>query len=428
MKELQLQRTPNNTLVGLCFILMAIPVGTAQSANLATSTTAVAEELQVERDFDAIRNFQSYDPATDKWSKIEHFKDVELLEDHTKHPEDRYLYHNFWAYNVLTRTWHKVDIRNYGYKSGSVGEENQKEFASFWKNLALGFRLGAGATFYKNTIINIGIAEKNGKYYLLEQDSSKAAYHINWLGVTYEKEENFTTGTDKDKKDINIVEPGKKISFTGRGWNLPITLVAHYTFFKRLRIGGGGNLEINYLKELEPRKDARNLKTLQVKSEHEWFYNTSWFGMIGLNVMHHAPYDIVIDLQAGKNYNTGTNPINPINKVGYIYNGLLFSLGMAYEQRLNSYFKFLARVGVDMKTHDDTPTPIAEANTKASVRNNQFPVHLEIGIHFNFGKEKESAENLNNRKNNLQESKETLGKAKDKYDQLRGKIGWELLK
>ena len=102
------------------------PARTASKAKKSTAkanndtATAGAEAIPIERDFDTIRGFQSYDPATDKWSTIEDFDTVDILEDTTAQRADRYIYHSFWAYDAVTRRWHKVDIRDYGYKLGQL--------------------------------------------------------------------------------------------------------------------------------------------------------------------------------------------------------------------------------------------------------------------------------------------------------------------
>jgi hypothetical protein len=77
-----------------------------------------AYPIPVERNFNKLRDFYSYDPATDKWSTIEDFDTVEILEDPNDLRAERYLYYEFWAYDMITRYWHKVDIRDHGYKLG----------------------------------------------------------------------------------------------------------------------------------------------------------------------------------------------------------------------------------------------------------------------------------------------------------------------
>ncbi len=357
-------------------------------------------DSKVERDFDKIRKFQSYDPATDKWSIIEAFDTVELLEDTTQQREEHYIYHNFWAYDALTEQWYKVDIRDYGYKLGmpkelveaaasndQVPAKEEKKPIKFWKNLALSFRIGPGTTFYQNKINNMRLEERRGKFYLQTKEeigkSKGGAYLIRWFGDVHEYESNFNEGSPANIKEVAL---GKEIILTGQGWNLPITLATHYTFFERLRIGGGYGLEVNYLKELKPKGDATGkVNTLTIEKKYRWFYNTKWFGLIALQVMHKPSYDIIIDFQAGKTYNAGTHLKAMLIKGKYICQGIFLSAGVAYERKLNDYLRLLSRFSGNFRTYKDGPF----GEQSAFVDLKQLALHLEIGLNLSFGKNTE---------------------------------------
>ena len=62
--------------------------------------------------FDQLRSFKSYDPATNKWYTIEDFETVDILEDTTAQREDQYIYHSFRAYDAVKDCW-QVDVRSY---------------------------------------------------------------------------------------------------------------------------------------------------------------------------------------------------------------------------------------------------------------------------------------------------------------------------
>ena len=429
------------------------PARTASKAKKSTAkanndtATAGAEAIPIERDFDTIRGFQSYDPATDKWSTIEDFDTVDILEDTTAQRADRYIYHSFWAYDAVTRRWHKVDIRDYGYKLGQLAatevtqaatsEEKPEEPSGFWKHWALGLRAGSGSTFYDNRIGHLKITEVNGRFFLqtAQQEKEQKSNEIHWFGKGY-----GLTGDPLDgntgalevnqatSRQVNEVKSGKKIVFKGQGWNIPITLFTHYTLFKRFRLGAGFALEINHLKELAPKEEATNLRVFKVQLGHEWFYNMAWFGLLGFKVIHEPHQDILVDLQVGRNYNLGADLHILSERENYIYDGWLFGAGVAYERKLNNYFRFVTRLSGDWKTHDDTPPDVQ--GTDAFITLNQIAVHLELGIHVTFGKDTakdaNAAERAADEQNKLKEAGRALRKAKDQRDRLGSKLRWNL--
>jgi len=391
----------------LIFVSFAQDAAAHKAVNLGTKTqkstaqvsknapSSSAEPVPVVRDFDKLRIFQSYDPATGKWSTIEGFETVNILEDTTVQREDRYIYHSFWAYDAVTDCWYKVDIRDHGYRLGKLAATESTEAATvpqkssrFWKNFALGLSVGAGPTLYQSKIAHCSITERDGVFFLQtapgKQD--KKSYQINWFGAGYTECGDPEAGS-QGKLGIRKTDIGKKIVFRGIGWNIPIKLFTHYTFFKRLRIGAGCELEINHLKELTPKENASSLKPFKVKLDHEWFYNIAWFGLMGFKVIHEPHQDVIVDLQVGRNYNAGATLNHLFGGKGHLYDGWLLGAGVAYERRLNNYFRFLTRLSGDWKIHDDTPSSIADA--QASVKLHQVAFHLDLGIQVSFGKDPE---------------------------------------
>ncbi|MEM7055896.1 MAG: hypothetical protein AAF392_03420, partial [Bacteroidota bacterium] len=297
--------------ISLCFNLLILQdIALAHETSTSTNeVSSVAQEgansLQngllesVEQNFDKIRRYQSYDPATDKWSSIEDFETVEILEDTTQQREDRYIYYSFWAYDVAKKQWHKVDIRDYGYlyrlginrpTTATVQSETEpvekKDRDSSWKNLELSFSLGGGATFYNNVISNLQLIERDGDYFLQAKDDEPKdeAYFVRWFRDSYEKKKNFfkrsvayTSGV------VKRVPSDKKFNFKGSGLNIPITLALHYNFFKRLRIGAGSNVEISYLKKLATTGIASHISAMVL--QEPWLYNLKWFGLIGFKIV-----------------------------------------------------------------------------------------------------------------------------------------------
>ena len=392
-------------LLASLFVLLSQDVAAYKAVNAATSSgvnitqtynnVALSGTLPVIRDFDKLRGFQSYDPATDKWSTVEDFETVDILEDTIEQRVDHYIYRSFWAYDMVANCWYKVDIRDYGYKLSQLAatgktepqEESPNESSSFWKNWVLGLRGGVGPTFYKNKITHCSITERDGEAFFLqtvqgERDSQ--SYKIHWFGAGYTMCGNPRAGS-QGALDIKKAAAGRSIIFRGRGWNIPITLFTHYTFFKRLRLGAGYELEINYLKELIPQGDASHLRPFKVQRDHQWFFNMGWFGLVGFKMMHAPHQDIIVDFQFGKNYNVGTTLKNLFGKRNHLYDGYLLGVGVSYERKMNNYFKFLTRLAGDWKVHNDTPPKINDSRSSVELR--QIAIHLDLGIQVSFGQD-----------------------------------------
>ncbi len=377
--------------------------GVPKANNKTTSSAKTA--IHVERDFDTIREFQSYDPATDGWSKVEEFDGVDILEDATEQRDTCYLYLSFWAYDIMQKCWKKVDIRNYGYRLGgetatqaegdAPANKKSKNFTGFWKSWILGMRVGAGPTFFSNKINNLKVIETEQYFFLQPQGNGNntESLEINWFSSSYKRVNDPLDGNSGAlnvryalDQNAHVVGSDNQSAFEGIGWNIPTTtLFMHYNFFKRIRLGAGCELAINQLKELKLREGASNISKLKIVPQ--WFYNMAWFGLLGFKIVHSPRQDLVLDLQIGKNYNLGSDLNTLFRRLRYIYEGWLFGGGVAYERKLNNYFRFLVRLGGDWKKHDDTPKEMS--NTDASVILHQTVFHLDLGIQLGFGKDTE---------------------------------------
>lgn len=443
------------------FVVATTTMATYQQSGAESSNEGASddEDNAVERDFDTIRGFQSYDPDTDKWSTVENFEGVEILEDSTQQREDRYIYRSFWAYDALKNVWYKVDIRDHGYRlgqgtskvvaGGALEETTSEESPSLWRNWVLGLRIGSGWTYYRTRVINMHLRQVDnniaGEWFLqTEQEfQDKSSHTINWLGAPYGKSGDPLDGT-RGKGTGHPRQKGQKIVFAGHGTSMPITLVTHYTFFDRLRFGGGFCLEPHRLTELRPREDARGLKAFKVRSEYEWFYHMAWFGLIGYKMIHEPKQDYVVDIQVGQVFNRGTEIKRVFDgKKHYIYKGWLFSLGINYERKLNNYFRFVGRLAGDLNLSDFTPTGLNDDSAKVALY--QTAAHLDLGINFNFGKdpdeEREDTDGGDTggqrgnkkdgdkkKKNDLKKLGRDLKKAKSQRDRLGSKLKWNTLK
>lgn len=388
------------------------PKSTTASKKLATSKgkAAAREEAEdsklqkgspipVEKDFDKIRAFQSYDPATDHWSSIEGFETVEILEDTTQQREDRYIYYSFWAYDPVKKRWYKVDIRDYGYKyrlgkqkaasatdqSETLPEEEEdKDKDSAWKNLGLSCSVGAGAALYNNTFTKLQLIERDGEYFLQTPDGvhKDEAHFIQWFSDNYENRSNFSMPTGVYTPHVSKKVPfDKKFFFRGYSASLPVTLALHYTFFKRLRLGAGSNFEFNYLKKLAIKGDTPGIKDYTL--QEPWLSNLKWFGLIGVKIMRKPRQAMILDAQIGKVYDSGSRWKAFWKESKYLYANWYFSIGLGYEKKLNNYFKLMTRLSGDYKRYEDTK-PFSSGS---AVTLSQPAIHLAVGLTFNFGKD-----------------------------------------
>ena len=362
----------------------------------------------VEKEFDKIRKYQSYDPTTNIWSHIEDFKTVEILEDTSIHRDDHYIYYSFWAYDAQQKKWKRDDIRDYGYRYGkyipvaststeSATEEanhegkedrNKKKKRGFWKNMGLTFAAGGGGTYFHYQANNLDLYVKKGekKFYLQAANSSDTqqnkAHLIEWFDKRYTKALEFECqGSAQDKKSFETIRNKGNLYFQAFGLNIPITLGLHYTFFNRLRIGLGGNLEVNYVKHIKPEGDASTVGNYDVPNP--WAYNVKPFVTLAYKAFQKDKNAVVVDTQIGAAFDLGTSPWE--NRSSWVRGpGLYASLGVAHERKLNDYFKFFYRLAIDCKKYKDK----ADFHpTNASVDIYQPGVHLEIGTILNFGRD-----------------------------------------
>lgn len=369
----------------------------------AGTITSSVSIISVEQSFNIIREFQSYDPATDRWSKIEEFDPVELLgEDTTKQQEDRSLY-SFWAYDITKRCWQKIDIRDYGHVSKKLptnqpGEaanvdEPLSKSAGFGEHWTLDLRVGAGPTIYRNKLNNLSLIRIGQDLFLKSSNrgNDKKSFKINWFRSSYSRVED---PLDDNSGVLNVYETqalSKQFIFEGLGWNIPtIMLFTHYNLCKRIRLGVGCELAINQLRELKLQGGVSGISGFNIRPQ--WFYNLAWVGLLGVKAVHCPHQDVVFELQVGRNYNLGPNMNNLVEKLQYVYDGWLLGGGVAYERKLNNQFRFLVRIGSDWKEHDDTPQSIS--NVKTSIVLRQIAFHLDLGLQLSLGKEAEADKNI----------------------------------
>jgi hypothetical protein len=356
-----------------------------------------------EQDFDKIRKFESYDPATGLWSSIEDFKTVEIFEDTTQRREENYIYESFWAYNANKKHWYKVNIRNYGYKyrlskggrdlkPGSESESEDEEVRdSAWKNLNLNLSIGGGGTWYEHKPQGLNLVVRDKEYFLQSKSdlAQDKAYLIKWFRSHYKNiGRAFVQPVAYSKQAKETISMDKAFSFRGIGLSIPITASLHYTFLKRFRLGLGSNFEIDYLKRLKLTGAASHIAAYEL--QQPWIYNFKWFGLVGYKFMLTPVSAIVVDTQVGMVYDVGSHPekLWPSSDMGYFYRSWYANMGIGYEKKLNRYLKFTSRLSGDYKNYDD----VDQFSPGSTVKLYQIGLHLDVGLSLNFAKDTDGEE------------------------------------
>ena len=371
----------------LLVILFWLSCGTAALAKLPKSTP----KIPVETDFDVIKKYDSYDPVTGTWSRIEAFEGVELLEDETETREDQYIHRGFWAYDSQEDKWHKVDIQAYRrsankstteHTEGNEGEDDEEDKEqpkkdSLWKHLVLSLGAGGGGTVHFNKFTK----GENTSLELRRRDKDLfmcvGAMRYKLLWPKRRPEQMISTGAGGSILNEKVVPDADGVTFRGVGGCIPVTLALHYTFFDRLRIGGGGNLIINYLPKLSPLENAQILGDFTLRSNP--FYHLGWFGLVGFKVWRTAPHAVIFDVRIGQSYDFGATPLGE-----RLYDGWHYNIGLGYERKVHGYFKLMTRLAFDWQSFSeklDTP--------KAVMTMQQPAIHLQLGINLNFGRDTE---------------------------------------
>lgn len=358
-------------------------------------------ETSVERKFDTIREFQSYDPATYNWSKIEEFRDVNILENRKEARESLYIYRSFWAYDAIKKRWRKVDIQDHGYKKHKKKareEKNtkkpQQSSSSFLRHWALGATIGGG--YCVEQALWQGLqASISGDRILFHSNSNshKPSYQLFFPSQRVERY-SAASGNTALK---NAIETHTA--------SIPITLFTHYTFFNRVRLGVGSKIELRrfFIESMSSKLPVSNpAATLK-----QWMNHPAWHGTLGFNLVQTIDYNIALEFRAGsgyvldalektfKNKATGKHvkDIQELWSLGYqniqpeyIEKGRLLGVGLSYEQRLASSWKLLGKMGGNWvakeKLYDSVPITSNE-----NIQANEVLIYIDLGLQFNLGKD-----------------------------------------
>ena len=384
--------------------LMALGWGPEAFASPATAASNQQDDTPqavepAEKDFEKIRQFASYDPATDTWSVIEDFQAVELLDAATPPREESYLYYSFWAYDMQLQRWQKVDISRYGYTRSSEStpgpsvaattgpepdQDHRHNAHNWWRRIGISCHLGMGTTRYQNDLIDLQLIERDGQYFLqtragLRQDR---AYWIQWFQKNYEAKERFSVAhAAYDARTYRKIPLGKQVFFRGLGASAPLTLALHYTCFKRCRLGVGSSVTFHYLKQLIRRGDVADTATYTLPNP--WLANIKWFGLVDFAIISRPTYQVHITTTLGNIYDVGSAWATSWQTRRYLYTHWCGSAGLSYEQRMSGYCKFVTYLTGEYKQYVDKQ-PFAP---RGMVKLSQPALHLGVGVTAHLGKD-----------------------------------------
>eukprot|EP01132_Coremiostelium_polycephalum_P000328 gene328-419_t len=366
----------------------------------------------VEKDFNKMREYFSYDPVTNSWSAIEDFKSIKRLDGVFMQPHDPYLYYHFWAYDTKQKKWKRVNIGNYSgnetvanlksivedvtEKSEKQGEKKQGP-RSFWSKVGLSCSVGGGAlySYYQAHGLDLYIKKGGPSFYFQIANSADAkdgkGHEIKWPEKRYTRNIKFTPidapahGVVHDNNSISHIKNKGNLYLQSVGMSIPVDLGLHYTFFNKLRVGLGGNFEANYVRTIQLGGDAKG--NVAYEPVHRWSYHIKPYGSLAYKCFQREKGEVVLDAKVGTTFDLGTSPWK--NLTFWIGGpGFYTGLGVANERRLNDYFKWFYRVGVDLKKYkDDTDFRLYSQTADAFVNTYQASLNLTIGTFLSFGRD-----------------------------------------
>lgn len=372
-------------LVTLSMIYQSFGVNTDFTEN--TSRALLAKEAlndfqqrqrddEMNRKFNKISKFDAYDPVTETWSAIEDFKTVTIIDPISQKFENKCIYHDFWAYDTLKKQWHKVDINAYGYRLYRQNDQRRKEkkysLRKCLRNLAINFNTGVGTTFHKVSIANFNLIRQGEKFYMQAIEETADVYEPHWFSKANSRIIGFITQRE------DCIKKGEAIpSFKNVSLSVPITPSLHYTLFKKVRIGGGVNFEINFLQKLQPTSHKGALGDFKTSSNQ--YYSVKYFGLVGYNIIQRPNYAFVFDSQIGEFCNLGEDVSAFFKEHTYLQKSLFFNIGIGYERNITEYSRFLTRLTYEAKSLKDK----FNAHPSGYVKMRQPAIYLQVGIGFN---------------------------------------------
>ncbi|MCP3659549.1 MAG: hypothetical protein GY830_04190 [Bacteroidetes bacterium] len=361
-------------------------------------------QIQNKRKFDEIKEFYSYDPVTGKWSKIEDFETVELLESRKEKRKEEYIYKDFWAYDYKTRQWYKVDISAFGYKNPKETNWN-KIFKNLAFDVGTGFGIGQHDMYLTGNDIYISNVGCDNLYKIVNKDgvpigstnqnNTKKSLVLGFLQLINSFQRN--NDTDNNNNISRSERDRKALKVYGFEPIIPFFCSLHYTFNKQYRVGLDLEFALNFLEyfniRLQGKEQNENIRigrTISGLKKQGMFMRSPTYIFKPSIYLAYSIYrwdsfnDILLDLQFGPSLYLTDAP--KFRELAFF--NFRTMIGIRYERRFGNYGRLFTKIGPEFEYGK-----IIEIDGKGGARGDLISrairLNIQVGIGTYFGKDNE---------------------------------------
>ena len=246
-------------------------------------------------------------------------------------------------------------------------------FRQFLNKFSFSFTAGYGRTFYKHQLPGYGIINKDdslytGLYLFALADSSNSPFtgYKNWLNApeasTVDRFENI------DQKN-QVLGDTVRLGFKGNAPTIPLTLIVHYNFLERFRLGAGISFEWHSLPTMSPFSAEGVIGKYNPNVRNTTFFR--YFGMAGGKIYQRMDWSYFVDIQIGK-----VKMGNAFDK-SVISQGIFFNIGIPIEYEFSEYFRVYLRPSYEFKNYK------VALEGAGAITHQQPAVYIHFGFRYN---------------------------------------------
>lgn len=368
-----------------------------------TAARAVDGKKDEPNSYESIQELYAYDPIDQLWRQIKHFAVIKVYLNTQKEQKilDLAPYTDLWAYDGTTQQWHKVNLIPYLQQLGiqstdssstpkkqvmpddhtTIQEQSTMELLevfpdpvkynnpqdhrdSLWSRLSLGCSIGGGMTFYKNSLINLCLLQRDQSNYFLVTKAGEV-YKPNWFYGTLTKISNFQYFHVQGSRSYAV-------DFTAKGFLIPITLALQYDFQScPLFIGIGREMVLSYIATWRHHDHMIPNKTLQV---NRWMVQGRWLAKIGWYIIRNEKHRFFLDMRLCYVHHLGSCFRKVITFGSYLHQALAYNLGGGYERQFTDRFLYTTRLAVEWQSFKQFPA------CSSNIAYKQLSLYLQIGL------------------------------------------------
>jgi hypothetical protein len=243
----------------------------------------------------------------------------------------------------------------------------------FLNKFSFSFTAGYGRTFYKHELPGYGIINKddslyNGLYLFSLADSLNSPFvgFQNWLNAP------MADSVDRfENIDLNnqVLGDTARLGFRGNAPTIPLTLIVHYNFLERFRLGAGISFERHSLPTMNPFVGEEVLGQYRPNVEKSTFIR--YFGVFGGKVYQRMDWSYFVDIQIGKVKMGKAFEKESINQ------GIFFNIGVPIEYEFSEYFRVYLRPSYEFKNYK-----VLLSETRA-INHRQPALYIHFGFRYN---------------------------------------------